>query len=93
MGAFRFQFCNHDNWNDYFVFIKSKQGTRVRKQDAGIQNIRALLSVRFGHELTPDFQIYPWEGSELPDMNDGIPAVDIAWSDTPYRRVANGLIS
>jgi hypothetical protein len=51
------------------------------------------LSVRFGHELTPDFQIYPWEGSELPDMNDGIPAVDIAWSDTPYRRVANRLIS
>jgi hypothetical protein len=90
MGAFRFQFCNHDNWNDYFVFIKSKQGTRVRKQNAGIQNIRALLSVRFSHELTPDFQIYPWEGSELPDMNDGIPAVHIARSDTPYWRVANG---
>jgi hypothetical protein len=41
------------------------------------------LSVRFGHELTPNFQIYPWEGPELPDTNDGIPAVVVTQSDTP----------
>jgi hypothetical protein len=46
------------------------------------------LSVRFGHELTPDFQIYPWEGSELPDTDDRIPALHFARSDTPRQRVA-----
>jgi hypothetical protein len=83
MGALSFQLGDYNNWNHYFVFFKSKQGTRVRKQNAGIQNIRAFLSVRFGHELTPNFQIYPWEGSDYSDMNDGIPAVDVTGSDTP----------
>jgi hypothetical protein len=93
MSALCFQFRNYNYRNTYFMFIKSKQGTRIRKQDASIQNIRALLSVRFGHELTPDFQIYPWEGSELPDKSDHIAVVDSLWSDTPCSRVASGCIS